>query len=339
MNQNKTPLQIGCLVILLAVALRMLGSGLFGSKLDVFAQPELASFLLFSETGRIPPETEPTDPPTQPSTEPTEPPTEPTPAPTEPPHDPITLTAADVAYVEMKYSCSYRPDIEALLTQPLKWDLTGDEPTVLIVHTHGTEAYMPTPDSTYEETGGEFRTLEENYNMLSLGEKLTQLLEAGGVHVVHDRTFYDYPDYLSSYDNCRKGTKELLEQYPSVKLVIDLHRDAAEYSDGTQWATSATVDGKPSSQMMFVVGTSAAGLTHPNWETNLSIALKLNALMEKRAEGITRPVNLRGQRFNHDLNDGAMIIEVGAAGNTHEESMTAIPILAQAILELAYGAN
>lgn len=340
MNWNKQSLRTGALVILAAIVLRLICSGVLGSKLEVFAQPELASYLVYSESGRNPVEPDTTTEPTpEPTVEPTEAPTTaPTEAPTEPP-EATKFTAADAQYLEMKYSCSYRPDIEALLTQTLDWDLSGDEPTVLIIHTHGTEAFMPTADSTYEETGGEFRTLEEDYNMLSLGQELKRLLEDGGIKVIHDTTYYDYPDYLESYDTCRKGMREQLEQNPSIKMVIDLHRDAAEYSDGTQWATSCTINGEESSQMMFVVGTSAAGLTHPNWQTNLSIALKLNVLMEKLAPGVTRPVNLRGQRFNHDLNDGAFIVEVGSAGNTHAQSMNAIPILAEAILELANGAN
>lgn len=345
MNWNKQTLRAGALAILLAMVLRLIGSGVFGDVLEVFAQPELASFLIYTESGRdTPPATDPTGEPTQPSTtdatEPSDPTEEPT-KPTDPLKIPDTapdLTEADVEFVEINYSCNKDPDVEALLTKTLNWDLTGDEPTVLIIHTHGTEAFTPTADDSYEEDGGEYRTLDDRYNVVSLGDELARLLESGGIKVIHDREYYDYPDYLSAYDNSRSGARDYLAQYPSIKLVIDLHRDAAENPDGSQWSTTATVNGERSAQVMFVVGTDTY-YNHPNWQTNLSIALKLNALMEKNHPGVTRQLDLRKQRFNQDLSTGAIIAEIGTAGNTHQEAMNAVSVLAEAILQLAHGSK
>lgn len=349
MNWNKQALRVGGLAILFAMLLRLIGSGVFGSTLAVFAQPELASFLIYSETGRNPSLSDQTSstttvPSTAETTQPTTLPPETT-APTQPsapvvlPADKAVFTEADVKYFKMNYSCSLRPDVNALLTQRLNWDLTGDEPTILIVHTHGTESYTETPDTQYDEHGGEYRTKDDRYNLISIGDELTRLLEEGGLSVIHDRTPHDLNDYLDAYDNSRAAVQKYLQQYPSIKMVLDLHRDAAENADGSQWATSATVNGEDSAQLMFVVGTNARGLNHPNWQTNLSIAEKLNVLMEKNVSGLTRPIDLRGQRFNHDLAMGAMIVEVGSAGNTHPEAMNAISVLADAILELAYGSE
>ena len=349
MNKRQQALRTGAMVVLAAVLLRLICSGLLGGVLDVFAQPELASWIIRAETGRdpdptlpevtAPPTEEPTAPPTEAPTEaPTTPPTEP---PTEPPApvDRPSFSASDVKYTELTYGCTYRPDLETLLTQSLKWDLTGEKPTILIIHTHGTEAYTETPDSKYEEFGGEFRTLDDRYNLISIGDELTRLLEAGGLSVIHDRTPHDKNDYLDAYDNSREAVKKWLAEYPSIKMILDLHRDAAEYADGTQWATSGEVNGQKSSQIMFVVGTDARGLTHPNWKTNLSIAQKLNVLLERSTPGISRNINLRGQRFNQDQAMGALIVEVGSAGNTHAESILAMTPLAQAILELAQGSE
>lgn len=348
MKNNQQALRVGALAVLLAVLLRMIASGVLGGVLDVFAQPELASFLLYSESGRQPEETLPPVEQTQP--EETDPPEETTgqtePEATEP--EPTTpavtvekpsFTTADVDYARLTYSCKYEPDVAALLTQSLDWDLTGDEPTILIIHTHGTEAYTPTADSQYDEYGGEYRTLDDTLNLISIGDELTRLLEAGGLTVLHDRTPHDQDDYLDAYDNSRVAVQEWLRLYPSIKMVLDLHRDAAENPDGSQWATKAEVNGEASSQLMLVVGTDARGLNHPNWQTNLSIAEKLTVLMERNVSGITRPIDLRGQRFNHDLAMGAMIVEVGSAGNTHQESMNAMSVLAEAILELAQGSE
>ena len=254
------------------------------------------------------------------------------------PEERYRFKKADVSYIEMNYSANRTPDIETLLTHPLEWNLTGDEPSVLIIHSHGTEAFLPSDGYTYEEEGGVYRTTDDSCNMLSLGAELARLLNEAGIKTVQDRTYYDYPDYLTSYDNARIGLQEQLNRYPTVKLVIDLHRDSAERTDGSQWATEAIINGEKSAQVMLVMGTDSY-YTHPNWEQNLSIALKLNAIMEKTHNGSTRPLDLRKQRFNQDLSTGAIIAEIGAAGNTYREAMNAVSVLAEAIILLANGAN
>lgn len=336
MNRNQLVNRVGALSIALAILLRFVSTVTWGSDLPIFAQPELQAFLLRSQTGRNP-TVVPTTLTTLPSTATVPASTVPPPTSTTPIVTKPAFTTADVKLVKMTYSCSYRPNLTALLTQKLSWDLTKKEPTVLILHTHGTESYTKTADTQYKNYGGNYRTDDDRYNLISIGDALAALLEQAGIGVIHDRTPHDKDDYLDAYDNARKATQQYLKQYPSIKLVLDLHRDAAEHADGTQWATAATVGGQQSAQLMFVVGTDAGGLSHPNWKENLACAEKLHVLMEKTAPGITRPIDLRSQRFNHDLTAAAMIVEVGSAGNTHPEAMTAIPVLAQAIIALCRG--
>ena len=96
--------------------------------------------------------------------------------------------------------------------------------------------------------------------------------------------------------------------------------------------TRAEVEGETSAQLMVVIGTN-----HENYEENLSLGLKLHALLEQRSPGIMRPLQLRGQRFNQDLNPGALLIEIGAAGNSHGEARMAAAQLAEAIVAIAQG--
>lgn len=345
MNKQKQAFRVGTLTILLAILIRMVCSSAFGDDVALFSQPRLASFLIYTETGREVPTT--TAPPPSSSTAVTTEPTTPTqdiepiPTPSTPqiPTQKPVFTAEDIQYLTMNIECNRSPNVEKLLTQPLNWDLTGSAPTILIVHTHGTEAYTPTADTQYEEFGGEYRTKDDRYNMISIGDELTRLLEEAGLSVIHDRTPYDLNDYLDSYDNSRKAVQQHLKEHPSIKMVIDLHRDAAEYADGTQWAARGTVNGESAAKVMMVVGTNATGLYHPNWETNLSIAEKLTVLMERNYDGMARDLNLRGARFNHDLAVGAMIAEVGATGNTHEEAIRGVRVLAEAIIELSTGSK
>jgi stage II sporulation protein P len=228
--------------------------------------------------------------------------------------------------------------VEKLLRQELRWSLDDGQPAVLIVHTHGSESYTREKGQTYEETA-KYRTLDTDYNMVAVGDLLARLLEEAGIRVIHDRQTHDYPSYNSSYNNSRKSVKEYLQEYPSIRLVLDVHRDALERADGSQIATGATVGGEKSAQIMFLVGTDESGNYHPDWKDNLALATKLNVLMEHIAPGITRPSTLRAQRFNQDLGTVALLVEVGAAGNTLTEALRAIPVLAQAIIALKNGAN
>lgn len=290
----------------------------------VFRLPGQAlSGLLYLETGRVlrreaevPTGEPPSEPETAPSTEIPE------------PELPV-FTRADLEYAAVQYFCGYRPDLAALMEQPLEWELCGDEPTVLIVHAHATESYDGTPG---------YRSLDETENMLSVGDEVARVLEAGGIHVLHDRTLHDYPDYNAAYSGARDTIRAYLAEYPSIRMVLDIHRDASGGTGG-QLVTSATVGGQRSAQIMMVVGTDESGNAHPDWQTNLALALKLTAQLEQFDPGVSRPVSLRAQRFNMDLTAGSLLIEVGAAGNTHEEALIAANALARAILALAHGAN
>ena len=252
--------------------------------------------------------------------------------------DKISFTDEDAKRVSLRYGdgCNYRPDVMTLLQKELLWDLSGGEPTVLIVHTHGSESYSKQASQNYKETSA-FRTLNTDYNMVALGEKLAQLLEDAGITVLHDRSLHDYPSYNDAYANSRRAVQDYLDRYPTIQVVLDLHRDAALNADGSQYAPTVTADGKTIAQLMLVVGTNASGMYHPEWETNLAAAVKLQALLERQLPGLTRPTILRAQRYNHDLSPGAMIVEIGTAGNTLQQAMGAVPYLAEALIQLCHG--
>lgn len=332
MDHQQRSLRVGAAVIASALVLRLFAAGVFVPVARFLAKPNIASFLIYLETGRIvrfsasdglefffSPES-------------------PTPvfrinlAPAE--QMPVFDTG-DADRVDIRYNCSLRPNLQELITRPLSWDLTAAEPTVLILHTHATESYTPSPGEDYTQSAA-FRTLDEDYNMVSIGDRLAQVLEEGGVTVLHDRTLHDYPSYNGSYNHARASMEEYLEQYPSIRLVLDVHRDASGDLNN-QMKTSAQVGGMSSAQLMLVVGTNASGLKHDGWEDNLALALKLYTQLETVAPGICRHINLRAQRFNQDESSGALLVEVGAAGNTHDEALVAAEVLAQGILTLKYG--
>jgi len=236
---------------------------------------------------------------------------------------------SDPEGIQLYYGCHVDIDTRQLLTQPLTWDLFSAEPTVLILHTHSTESYTKSGES-YRETA-QWRTLDANYNMLSIGSYLAQLLETAGIRVIRDETIHDYPSYNGSYVHARQSIQKYLDAYPSIRLILDLHRDASGGSAG-QLRTAAEIAGETAAQLMVVIGTN-----HPDFRENASLGLKLHAQLEAEAPGITRPLQLRSQRFNQDLSPGALLIEVGAAGNTHAEALRAAQVLARAVTALARG--
>ena len=247
-----------------------------------------------------------------------------------------SFRSGDAQEISVVNSSPEEPDYGALMAAPLDWELASREPTVLILHTHTSESYRR-GSLDYPETAA-YRTLEEGYNMLSIGDRLAELLEAEGIRVLHDRQFHDYPAYSTAYTHARKSIRQLLEENPGIQLVLDLHRDAADAAGG-QLCTSFQADGKDCAQLMLVLGAGNAGLPNERWEDNLSLALKLQALLQSQSSQICRPISLRPQRFNQDLAPYTLLIEVGAAGDSHEAALAAAEELAKGIAALKYGSR
>ena len=316
-------------VLLAAAAVRVLFGGAFGQFLRLFTGEDMAAFLLFMNTGRL---VTPVDAvqmePTQEAeaTEPTAEPDLPLPA----------FHREDALLVDIHNETAYKPDAGKLLQTPLEWNLYTPEPAVLILHTHATESYTPSEGFHYTQTSYG-RTTDNLYNMVRIGDYLAQLLRREGIGVIHATQQHDVPSYTGSYNAARKTIQQYLKEYPSIIMVLDLHRDAVELSDGTELSTHVPIEGEDTSRLMMVVGTDDGGLHHPQWQKNLSLALKLHTQLEKNNPGICRFLSFRQERFNQDLSPGAMLIEVGAAGDTLPQALRATEYLAQAIVQLARG--
>ncbi len=322
MEQRKDILTVGIFTLALTLVLRF-------ALLPIDGKTALSLFL-YLQTGRFVPYSSATQPPTSSDV----PPVMDALSPSLPS---IALTAQDGEMVQLNNLTGEEPDIQQLLLSPLKWNLKSAQPTVLIVHTHATESYTKQSGELYEEES-DYRTLNSSYNMLSVGEELAKLLQENGIGVLHDRTLHDYPSYSGSYNHARQSIAEYLEAYPSICMVIDLHRDALDFSQDPQLTTTATVGGVPSAQLMVVAGTDQ-NISYDGWQENLSLGVKLTVVLEKMHPGITRPIQLRAQRFNLDMTPGSLLIEVGANGNTHSEALVATRALAEAICAMAQGVN
>ena len=256
----------------------------------------------------------------------------------QPPQPVFTPSPSDyqgTGTVYFKNETDYAIDMTSLLQKDSPVALGEQGVQVLIMHTHGTEAYTQSPDHTYAASG-EYRTTDSSANMLRVGQEICDILNDRGISAVHSRTLNDYPAYNGSYNRALKDIQAHIQQYPTIQLVIDVHRDAIA-TGNTYYKTAAVVDGQQTAQLMFVTGTDAGGLTHDHWQDNLAFQAQLHDRLNSTYPGIMRPMSIRASRFNQHIRKGSMLVEVGACGNTLEEALAAAQIfantLADALLE------
>ena len=220
-------------------------------------------------------------------------------------------------------------DVAALLAEPLNITLTHGEPAVLILHTHTSEAFTPSDGLTYIASDP-YRTEDQTRNITRVGEELAAEFERLGIGVIHDRRSYDFPSFTGSYSRAYRSIRSYLERYPSIRLVLDIHRDSITAPDGSQRKTIAHIGDVVCSQIMLVVGTNHAGLNHPQWHENLKLALRLQYEMNAMFPSLARPIFISQFRFNQQATTGSLIVEVGSAGNSLTESLYAVRFFAEA---------
>lgn len=209
------------------------------------------------------------------------------------------------------------------------------EPLVLIVHTHGTESYLPA-GVDYYLADENFRSEVETETVVEVGTVLANALNSKGIITIHDTTMYDKDDYSSAYSNSKEAVAIALAKHPTIKYVIDLHRDAVFNSDGINQKPVTTIGGKQVAQSMLVMGTNQGGAIHPSWSENLTVAVALQGILNEDYPTFMRPICLRTASFNQQLATGSMLLEIGSCGNTIEEAKNAAELFAAAFTKMIY---
>lgn len=242
------------------------------------------------------------------------------------PTDPGGYTVCGRVYVSN--STGYALSVPEL-QKPFAAALGEGEPQVLILHTHGSEAYTPVPGSSIVWSG-DYRTTDYRYNVVKVGDEMAEVLGEAGISVLHDRTLYDYPSYAGAYDRALAAIRKRLEDYPSIRFVLDVHRDAIEDGQGNQYKVISEIEGVGSpAQMSLVIGSDGSGLEHPDWMENLRLAAAVQEDVLERYPTLMRPVLLRNSRYNQHATTGSLLLEVGAAGNSPEEAALAGRLFAE----------
>ncbi|MBQ2614369.1 MAG: stage II sporulation protein P [Clostridia bacterium] len=227
---------------------------------------------------------------------------------------------------------SYSIDIQGMLNQPLSLDFSLDGPKVLVIHTHATESYSPEGSEVYDITAGD-RSQNIEENVVRVGKVLCDILNQKGIYAIHDTTLHDVPSFNGSYAHSLTAMENYLKRYPSIQVILDVHRDSIVYSDDTKARPLTQIRGKNAAQLMLVVGTDEKGLEHPNWRENLKAAIHFQNAINQKYPTLMRHINLRKERFNGHTSKASMIIETGASGNSLAEAEYGISLLAECVAD------
>mgnify|MGYP002442402645 FL=1 len=170
--------------------------------------------------------------------------------------------------------------------------------------------------------------------MVSVGNIVADKLNAAGITTLHDTTEHDYPKYTGSYSRAAKTINGYLKKYPSIKIVLDLHRDAAANGNDKIKLTTE-IGGKRAAQVMLVMGSQSGSQTHfPNWKENLKLALRLQQTLENKYPTLARPLSLTSSGYNESLTKGSLLIEFGTDANTVEEAHYSAGLVGNALADL-----
>ncbi len=230
----------------------------------------------------------------------------------------------------------YAPDVEALLSMDVSSPHT-QEALVLILHTHASESYLPSGTQYVEGAVGDATYSEDPaQNMIAIGEELRLVLQQKGITAIHCTVMHDDKGFSSAYARAEDSIRFYLTHYPSIRYVIDLHRDAVMDAEGSYIRSVCGDEDEPVAQVMAVVGSDAGGMDHPNWEGNFALALSLRARLDALIPSLSRPLSLRNETYNQELAPYSLLLEIGTGANSLEEAKRAARLVGEALADLIF---
>ncbi len=252
---------------------------------------------------------------------------------------PFDLTyGAKIGEVLFTNTTPYTVNAEEALsaTYPIKTSLdmyANEKPLILIIHTHGTESYSPN-GALYTSPSAAQRSADTSENVVAVGRVMSELLNDAGIPTLHVETMHDLNSYPRAYDLAADTIQKYLTEYPSIKYVFDVHRDAIVRSNGDLIRPVTVINGEAVAQVMLLVGTDELGADHDTWRDNLTVAVQLQKRLSDNYNRFARPINVRGASFNEQFTKGSLLIEVGSAANSLEEAKNAAKYLTYSIIDM-----
>ena len=249
---------------------------------------------------------------------------------------PIIETDLSCDQIQISNKTDYEIDIDTYVNSTgnddgykltINEDMTLD-PIVLIIHTHGTEAFSDPQINTYSDNINIPRSEDTKENIVAVGREMASILNENGVPTIHCQIMHDKESYKNSYQRAEQTILTYTKKYPSIKYVFDVHRDSIIDDKNSKYKPVTIIDEKKTAQIMFVMGTDATTPEHKEWKKNLTFALKLTEQLNANYNNFTRKMSLRESSYNQQYTQGSMLIEVGSCGNTLEEAKNAGILLA-----------
>lgn len=230
-------------------------------------------------------------------------------------------------------------DVPALLAQGLPFTIEqSNEPQVLIYHTHGTECYSDFDSGYYIKEGDTTRSTDTSKNTIRVGDAIAEVLNNNGIVTINDRTMHDKDSYTGSYSRSEKTVREYLEKYPSIKVVIDGHRDSITRSNGTKIKPTVEINGKKAAQVMVLAGCESGDVTnYPNWQENLRFNLLLQRRLESDYPGLARTMSFKSCKYNFNIINGSILLEIGTEANTLDEAIYSGQLIGEALVKVFKG--
>ncbi len=230
-------------------------------------------------------------------------------------------------------------DVPALLAQGLPFTIEqSNEPQVLIYHTHGTECYSDFDSGYYIKEGDSTRSTDTSKNTIRVGDAIAEVLNNNGIVTINDRTMHDKDSYTGSYSRSEKTVREYLEKYPSIKVVIDGHRDSITRSNGTKIKPTVEINGKKAAQVMVLAGCESGDVTnYPNWQENLRFNLLLQRRLESDYPGLARTMSFKSCKYNFNIINGSILLEIGTEANTLDEAIYSGQLIGEALVKVFKG--
>ncbi len=229
--------------------------------------------------------------------------------------------------IEIHNYTSFKINLEELLKEPFKMSFAKKGPKVLIYQTHTSESYVLN-EKDLGKTNVPIYNKDPKYNVVRVGDELTKNLKKYGIDVLHNGTVHD-TNHPAAYGASLKTLQKYIKSYPSLKVTFDIHRDGL--GNGQKLRAVTKVNGKNAAQIMFVVGTNGNGLPHPNWKENLKFAIQLQQVLNEKYPGLAKPIWISKNRYNQQVTNNSLIIEVGGDGNLLSECLESTKYLAEAI--------
>ena len=233
----------------------------------------------------------------------------------------FTITEGNESYknIQIKNTSSTDIDIKKELESKLGFEMEKtDKPQVLIYHTHTSESFLPY-DTGYFYESFYPRTTDTSQNICAVGEEIAKQLNKAGINTIHDTTLHDYPSYNGAYDRSYATVSKYIEEYPSIKVTLDIHRDGIG-TDTQKTKPVFTVNGKKAAQIMILSGYNYDDSEEfRDWEYNLRFALQIQKKANDMYPNMVRPLNFSDFMYNMNINTGSLLIEMGAESNTIEE--------------------